>query len=130
MTGMTEYDDLVSDVYRYLAERAAFARDEGVSSDRLLVDPGLGFAKTADQNLTLLQRLGEFRSLGLPVVVGPSRKSFIGRVLGRDTDERLTGTMAAVAWAVFQGARVVRVHDVAPAVEVVRMADAMVAAPA
>lgn len=130
MSDFTEYLDVVTDVYRYLAERASWARAHGISSDRLIVDPGIGFAKTGDQNLLLLQRLGEFRSLGLPVMVGPSRKAFIGGVLDRPVEERLTGTMATVAWAVFQGARVIRVHDVPEAVDVARMTDAMLAASA
>jgi dihydropteroate synthase len=128
MINLTEYSDLVSEVYRYLAARTAWARSKGITSDRLLIDPGIGFAKTASQNLVLLRRLGEFRSLGLPVLVGASKKSFIGAVLGANDDARLTGTLATVAWAAFQGARVVRVHDVKPAVDVVRMADAILAA--
>jgi dihydropteroate synthase len=128
MGQLTDYADLVSDVYRYLAERVAWARAQGMAGDHLLVDPGIGFAKTQEQSLILLQRLGEFRSIGLPLVVGTSRKSFIGAVLDRPVDERAFGTMATVAWSVFQGARVVRVHEVASAVEVARMADALLAA--
>jgi len=128
MNQQTDYGDLVSEVNRYLAERAAWATARGIQDNRLLVDPGIGFAKTADQSMVVLQRLGELRSLGLPVVVGTSRKSFIGRALGREVGDRLAGTLATLAWAVFQGARVVRVHDVGPAVDAVRMADAMLAA--
>jgi dihydropteroate synthase len=91
------------------AERA------GVARDRILLDPGIGFAKTAEQSLELLARLGPLRALGRPLVVGPSRKSFIGKVTGAPVEARLPGTLAAVAAAVLAGAEVVRVHDVGPA---------------
>lgn len=128
MRDLTDYDNLVADVYSFLADRAEYALDQGVKEDRLLVDPGIGFAKDAAQSLALLQRLGEFRSLGMPLVVGTSRKSFIGAVLETGVKERTAGTLATVAWAVAKGAHVVRVHDVAPAAQTVRMVDAIISA--
>lgn len=125
MQELTDYQDLQGEVWRFLAERAVFAMSEGIPQHSIAVDPGLGFAKTAEQNLTILRRLGEFRSLGLPVVVGPSRKSFIGKVLDLPVEERLEGTAAAVAWSVFQGAWMVRVHDVKPIARVCRLVDAI-----
>ena len=107
------YGDVVEDVARFLGERARFAVSKGVSPDRIIIDPGIGFGKTAEHNLELLRRLGELRSLGYPVLVGPSRKAFIGKVLDLPANERLEGTLAAVAVAVLNGADVVRVHDVA-----------------
>lgn len=128
MQQQTDYEDLLGEVWRHLATRVAEARSLGIARDSIVVDPGIGFAKTADQNLTILRRLGEFRSLGLPLLVGPSRKSFIGQVLDLPVDDRLEGTSATVAWCVFQGAWSVRVHDVAAAFRVCRMVDAIVAA--
>ena len=123
----TDETDLVSDVYRQLAERADRWRRNGVDDDRMLVDPGLGSRKSSYHNLVLLQRLGEFRSLGLPVVVGPHDASY---VTVPSQAEPAPPVPTTVAWAVFQGARVVRVHDVGAAVDVVTMADAILAASA
>ncbi len=126
------YDDVVAEVTSFLAERIAFAVSQGLKKSQIAVDPGIGFGKTVEHNLQLLARLGEFGSLGCPVVVGTSRKSFLGKVLaatgtGRASaaDARLWGTAATVAWAVAQGARVVRVHDVAEMTDVVRMVEAI-----
>jgi dihydropteroate synthase len=126
------YDDVVAQVRSFLAERVAFAGSRGVKKTQIAVDPGIGFGKTVGHNLQLLARLGELGSLGCPLLVGPSRKSFIGKVLTppgagqvRDADERLWGTAATVAWAVAQGAAVVRVHDVAEMRDVVRMVEAV-----
>ena len=126
------YDDVVAEVRTFLAERVAFAEARGVKKSQIAVDPGIGFGKTVEQNLQLLARLGELTALGCPVLVGTSRKSFIGKVLAppgagpaRETDERLWGTAATVAWAVAQGARIVRVHDVAEMAHVVRMVEAV-----
>jgi dihydropteroate synthase len=125
MNDLTEYRDVVADVGRYLDERVTQAVDQGIEWDRLAVDPGLGFAKTSDQSLVLMREIGSFASLGRPVLVGPSRKSFVGNVLGTEADDRLEGTAGAVAWLVANGAHVVRVHDVQPMVRVVRMVDAI-----
>jgi len=127
-----QYDDVVAEVRLFLAERIALAVSQGLKKSQIAVDPGIGFGKTVEHNLQLLARLGELGSLGCPVVVGTSRKSFLGKVLaatgaGRAdaTDARLWGTAATVAWAVAQGARVVRVHDVAEMSDVVRMVEAI-----
>jgi dihydropteroate synthase len=116
------YGDVVEDVARFLAERSSYAASKGVRADRIIIDPGIGFGKTAEHNLELLRRLGELRSLGYPLLVGPSRKAFIGKVLGLPVDERLEGTLAAVALAVANGADAVRVHDVAEARRAAMMA--------
>lgn len=98
----------------------------GVPPERIIVDPGLGFGKSWQENLLILRHLGRLRELGRPVLIGPSRKSFIGRVLGVEVQERLEGTAAAVAIGIANGADLVRVHDVGPMVRVARMADAIV----
>jgi len=108
------YDDVVSDVRAHLEERLAFAVGEGVAEERIQLDPGIGFGKTAGHNLELLRRLDEIVAIGRPVVVGTSRKSFLGRLTGRGVDERLPGTIATNVLALERGARVFRVHDVAP----------------
>ena len=115
------YDDVVSDVAGFLEERVEFAVSRGIERDQIVVDPGFGFGKTLAHNLALLRRLDEFHALGRPVLVGTSRKSMIGAILGRPTDERLFGSLATVAAAVERGAAIVRVHDVRPAVDVVRV---------
>ncbi len=125
MQELTDYKDLQSEVWMFLAERAVWAMSNGIPRESISIDPGIGFAKTPEQNLTILRRLGEFRSLGLPVVIGPSRKSFIGKVLDLPVEERLEGTAAAAAWAVFQGAWMVRVHDVKPIIRVCKLIDAI-----
>ena len=93
--------------------------------DHLIADPGIGFGKTASQNLEILRRLSEFAVLQVPILVGTSRKGFIGRVLGLPVDQRLEGTAATVAAAILHGAAIVRVHDVLPMVRVARMTDAI-----
>jgi dihydropteroate synthase len=120
------YVDVVREVRAYLADRVGSAVAAGIDRERLAVDPGLGFGKTYQHNLTLMRDIGAFLDLGVPVVVGPSRKSFIGAALGGlPMDQRLEGTAGAVAWLAGQGAHVVRVHDVAEMVRVVRMVDAI-----
>lgn len=113
MQSDTRYTDLVGEIFRALEESVDRAVEAGVPRDRVWVDPGIGFGKSAEQNLVLLRRLGEFRSLGCPVLVGASRKSFIGRTLGiEDPKDRLEGSLAAAVVAVWNGARILRVHDV------------------
>jgi dihydropteroate synthase len=108
------YDDVVDDVKAFLEERLAFAVGEGVHEERVWLDPGIGFGKTAEHNLELLRRLDEIVAIGRPVVVGTSRKSFLGKLLGgRPEGERLAGTIATNVLALERGARVFRVHDVA-----------------
>jgi dihydropteroate synthase len=128
MTGLTDYDDVVREVHDYLAMRLQAAIDAGVDGERVALDPGLGFAKTTPQSLLLMKEAGAFLDLGRPLVVGPSRKSFIGHVLGLEVTERLEGTAGAVAWLASRGALVVRVHDVRETVRVVRVVDAIRAA--
>jgi len=113
MQAHPRYDDVVADVARFLEERVAFAVGEGVAEERIMVDPGIGFGKTVGHNLELLRRLDEIVALGRPVVVGTSRKSFLGRLTGREVGERLPGTIATSVLAYERGARVFRVHDVA-----------------
>jgi dihydropteroate synthase len=119
------YDDVVSDVKRFLEERLAFAVGEGVPEERVWLDPGIGFGKTVEHNLELLRRLGELVAIGRPLVIGTSRKSFLGRLAGgRDEGERLPGTIATNVLALEQGATVFRVHDVAQNADALRVAAA------
>ena len=121
------YDDLVLDLLEELQAQVTVAESQGMARERILVDPGLGFGKTVPQNLALLERCDALRALGLPILLGPSRKSFIGYTLDRPPDERLHGTMATLVVAIARGGvDMVRVHDVEAAVQVVRMADAIV----
>lgn len=106
------YDDVVDDVKAFLAERIELAADSGIDEERIWVDPGIGFGKTPEHNLELLRRLGELRELGRPIVIGTSRKSFIGKLTGRDVEGRLGGTIASNVAALAAGADVFRVHDV------------------
>jgi dihydropteroate synthase len=118
--------DAVSDVLAFLRERIEFAESSGIPRERILIDPGFGFGKTVRQNLDVLRRLNEFRALGRPIVIGPSRKGTIGRVLGGlPVQERLEGSAAAVAVSILNGADVVRVHDVRAMARLVRMIDAI-----
>ena len=121
-----EYRDLVPDVIAALRERVEAAVAAGIARDRIIVDPGIGFGKTAAHNLELIDRLDELRALGRPILLGTSRKRFIGRILDdAPPEERLEGTAAAVAIGVARGADIVRVHDVRPLVKVARVADAI-----
>jgi dihydropteroate synthase len=123
------YTDVVAEVRSYLSDSITMAVQAGVKPESILIDPGIGFGKTLEHNLTLLNRLGELRSLGRPILLGTSRKKFIGTVLGiAEADRRLEGTAATVAIGIERGARVLRVHDVAPMVKVARMTDAIVRA--
>jgi len=122
----TSYRDLVPDVIESLRDSVATAEAAGVRRDRLVVDPGIGFGKTAEQNLEVLGRLAELRVLGVPILLGTSRKSTIGRVLGTEADDRLEGTAATVALGIGAGADMVRVHDVREMGRVALMADAIV----
>lgn len=125
MQADTGYEDLVSEVKRYLVQSVALAREAGIADSRIAVDPGLGFGKSVEGNLELIRRLAEFRELGFPVLVGPSRKSFVGAVTGRGGGERIFGTAAAVAMSIAHGASIIRVHDVAAMKDVAVMARAL-----
>lgn len=120
------YENLVQDVKDELMESVAVAREAGIPDEHIILDPGIGFGKTVEQNLELLDRLGEIRALGYPILLGPSRKSFIGYTLDLPPDQRLEGTAAAVAVGITRGADIVRVHDVAFMVRVAQMTDAIV----
>jgi dihydropteroate synthase len=118
------YDDVVRDVGDFLEHRLARAREAGIDLASLCADPGIGFGKTAGHNLTLLARLRELvERLDVPVLVGPSRKTFIARLLGDDLTARDDGTLAAAVWCVDHGARIVRVHDVGAVADALRLLD-------
>jgi dihydropteroate synthase len=108
------YDDVVSEVKAFLQARLSFALDSGISESKIILDPGIGFGKTLEHNLELLRRLDELVAIGCPVLVGASRKSFLGRITGREVDQRVPGTIAVNVLAYERGARLFRVHDVAP----------------
>ncbi len=117
------YRDVVADLKAFFADRVAEVQQKGVQE--IMIDPGIGFGKTAEHNLEILKRLGEFKELGLPVLVGPSRKSFIGKITRDPADRRLEGTLAAVSVAIMNGASAVRVHDVKACKRAVQIVDAV-----
>jgi dihydropteroate synthase len=119
------YDDVVAEIARFLSERARFAMDHGIAKERIMLDPGLGFGKTLHHNLDLLANLHAFAQLGFPLLVGPSRKGFIGQLTQQSVEARAWGTASVVALAVQQGASVLRVHDVGPMKDVVSVAIAV-----
>jgi len=118
--------DMIADIRRELLESAAIAHAAGISDGKIILDPGIGFGMTVAENLELIDRLAEIRELGYPVLLGPSRKSFIGYTLDLPPDQRIEGTAAAVAVGIVRGADIVRVHDVESMVRVARMTDAIV----
>ncbi len=122
----SEYDDLIEDVKRELLVSVELAKKAGVEERRIILDPGIGFGKTREHNLALIDRLGEIRALGYPVLLGPSRKSFIGFTLDLPADQRVEGTAAAVAVGIVRGADIIRVHDVKEMARVAKMTDAIV----
>ena len=119
------YGDVVPEVRSFLLERAAQLEGQGTARERICLDPGIGFGKTLEHNLALLRHIDALVATGYPVLVGPSRKSFLGALLGRPVADRLWGTLAAVAWCALSGVAVVRVHDVAEASDVVRTCGAI-----
>jgi dihydropteroate synthase len=123
------YEDVVAEVKAYLAERLDHAIAHGIAEERILLDPGIGFGKTVEHNLELLARMDELVDLGRPVVVGTSRKSFLGRLTGRPVEDRVAGTIATCVMAYERGATVFRVHDVAPVYDALRVAAATVRPP-
>ena len=120
------YEDLMGEVAFFLKSAVERAISGGLGDDQIAVDPGIGFGKTTEHNLAILKRLPELAVLGKPILIGPSRKSFIGNVLDLPMGERLEGTLATVAYAVAQGAKIIRVHDVRPTVRAVRMVEACI----
>ncbi|HPP63915.1 MAG TPA: dihydropteroate synthase [Anaerolineales bacterium] len=121
-----EYENLIEEVKRELMDSVDIARRAGIPDERVILDPGIGFGKTVAHNLELIRRLDEIRALGFPILLGPSRKSFIGYTLDLPPDQRVEGTAAAVAVGITRGADIVRVHDVLPISRVVKMTDAIV----
>jgi dihydropteroate synthase len=121
-----EYENLVEDIKRELMDSLAIAKGAGIHDEMIILDPGIGFGKTVEQNLELLNRCGEIRELGYPLLVGPSRKSFIGYTLDLPPDQRVEGTAAAVAVSITRGADIVRVHDMETLSRVTKMTDAIV----
>lgn len=120
-----KYDDVVREVTEFLRDRVRFACDNGAAVEKIIIDPGIGFGKTLDHNLTLLRGLPAVTALGCPLLVGASRKGFIGKILAVDADQRLEGSLAAAVAAVLGGANIVRVHDVKESCKAIRIADAI-----
>jgi dihydropteroate synthase len=121
-----EYEDLLADVKRELMESVNLARQAGIPEERIILDPGIGFGKTVAHNLELIRRLDEIRALGYPVLLGASRKSFIGFTLDLPPEQRVEGTAAAVCVGITRGADIIRVHDVEYMVRIAKMTDAIV----
>ena len=119
------YKNLIAEITAYLRESIAIAEQNGVPAGQMIIDPGIGFGKTVRHNLEIMARLGEFAALGRPILIGTSRKSTIGKITGKPVDRRLFGTAATIALCIANGAHIVRVHDVAEAVVVMKMADAI-----
>jgi dihydropteroate synthase len=125
----SEYQNLIEDVKRELLESVAIAKKAGIAESHVILDPGIGFGKTREGNLELINRLAEIRSLGYPILLGPSRKSFIGFTLDLPPDQRVEGTAATVAVGITRGADIVRVHDVLQIARAAKMTDAIVRQP-
>ena len=122
----SEYENLIGEVKRELMESVAIAHTAGIPDERIILDPGIGFGKTVTHNLELINRLDEIRALGYPVLLGPSRKSFIGFTLDLPADQRVEGTAATIAIGIARGADIVRIHDVVQIARVAKMTDALV----
>jgi len=122
----TDYQDLIQDVKNELLQSVALAHEAGIPDNLIILDPGIGFGKTVEQNMELIAKLDEIHTLGYPVLLGPSRKSFIGKTLDLPPDQRLEGTLAAVGVGILRGADIIRVHDVEAAVRFTRMMDAII----
>jgi dihydropteroate synthase len=122
----SQYQNLIEDVKRELMNSVQLAHNAGIPDEQIILDPGIGFGKTVDHNLELINRLNEIRELGYPVLLGPSRKSFIGFTLDLPPGERVEGTAAAIAVGIVRGADIIRVHDVLQIARVAKMTDALV----
>ena len=121
------YDDLVEDIKRFLYHQSKVAEESGIKKEHIILDPGIGFGKTFDHNFTLLRRLDEICSLGYPIMIGPSRKAFIGDVLELPPDDRIEGTLATIVAGIMNGAKIVRVHDVKEVNRVVKITEKILA---
>jgi len=120
------YDDLMGEILEELAQSAAAALESGIGREKIIIDPGIGFGKTARHTMEILKRLGELKSIGYPIAIGTSRKSFIGTITGRDVHDRLWGSVASAVIAVLHGANIIRAHDVRQTVDAVKVADAII----
>ena len=125
MQTLTDYNDVVQDVMSELRESIRLATDAGIEREQIVIDPGLGFAKTPEQNLEILGKISMFHELGFPVLTGPSQKSFIGKVTGREAKDRSFGTAACVAACVRGGVQILRVHEAGAMRDVIRMTEAI-----
>jgi dihydropteroate synthase len=129
MQADSQYHNLISEIIEFLQERISFAQMSGIGHSRIIIDPGIGFGKSIEKdNFTILKHLGKFKSLGKPILVGPSRKAFLGHLLDLPVNDREEATAAAVAVSVVNGANIVRVHDIKKIKRVVQIADAIKAA--
>lgn len=118
-----EYTDVIGEIKAFFRERIEWAKANGIREENIIIDPGIGFGKTLEHNLEILRRLKEFKEFGMPVLIGPSRKSFIGRILDKTEEERIWGTAGAVSAGILNGADMVRVHDVSEIRDVVNVTD-------
>jgi dihydropteroate synthase len=125
MQNNPRYDDVVSDVWSFLEERMNFAVARGVAPEQIALDPGIGFGKTDEHNLALLKGIPQLAASGRPVLIGASRKSFIGRITGGGPDDRLAGSLAIAGFAVLRGAHILRVHDVKESCDAARLVDTL-----
>ncbi len=123
MQNAPEYRDVISEIYDYFEKKIFLAVEKGINRDKIIIDPGIGFGKKVEDNIEIFRRLREFKSLGRPILIGSSRKSFIGDILKKTTDERLYGSLGSYACAIMNGADILRVHDVSEARDLVRVVD-------
>jgi len=121
-----QYGNVVDEIYEYLDGKARSAIEAGVSPDKIIIDPGIGFGKTLEHNLSILNKISEFRAMGYPVMAGASRKSFIGTILDLPVEERLEGSLSAAIWSAINRANILRVHDVAETVRSVKIARSII----
>ena len=119
------YEDVIGEIKSFFEERVCFAESQGIKREKIILDPGLGFGKRFEDNLAILRHLEEFSSLGFPLLIGPSRKAFLGQILGKEAPERDVGTMAVVAYAALKGVDLVRVHNVEMAVDTLKVIQAL-----
>jgi dihydropteroate synthase len=120
-----KYSDVLGEIRKFLKERIDFARSKGVITENIIIDPGIGFGKTLEHNYEIIRKLGGLKDLNQPILIGTSRKSFIGNTLGLDVDDRLEGTLATITMCIINGADIIRVHDVKEAVRTAKMTDAI-----